>query len=322
MASAFRKRLRRSQAPAAAATRQPDISRRRTPANVDGATGLPDNDPVTADAEGVSGTMPVDASECAAVYDAIVAAGIFGASEAPIATAANLDRTRVARCIAALSAAGRVRELRRPPAAIAADVADELLARTVERLRERQTERPWRMGLTSFALAQAHSVPEAALVRVLTALVARGRLAYRGGYYCTPGFSPRLTAEQQQFFELAFAADAGAPAGPLPLRELRTRIKSSALPELRQAFETLVASGALSQVGEFVYTGAQIATIRTQLESAIEQHGGISVAEFRTLTGTSRKYAVPLLEFFDATGVTLRNGDLRVLRPGAPAKGS
>jgi len=279
--------------------------------------GIIGDDAVIADAEAVSGTMLVGASECAAVYDAIVAAGIFGANEAAIAAAANLDRTHVARCIAALSAAGRVRELCRPPAVIAADAADDLLARTAERLRERHTERPWHMGLTSFALAQAHSVPEAALVRVLTALVGRGQLAYRGGYYCTPGFSPRLTAEQQQFFELAFAADAGAPAGPLLLRELRTRIKSSAVPELRQAFETLVASGALAQVGEFVYPGAQIAAIRTQLESAIEQRGGISVAQFRTLTGTSRKYAVPLLEYFDATGVTLRDGDLRVLRSGA-----
>jgi len=32
------------------------------------------------------------------------------------------------------------------------------------------------------------------------------------------------------------------------------------------------------------------------------------------LTGTTRKYAVPLLEFFDATGVTIRSGDIRVLR--------
>jgi selenocysteine-specific elongation factor len=38
------------------------------------------------------------------------------------------------------------------------------------------------------------------------------------------------------------------------------------------------------------------------------------MAEFRDLIGTSRKYAVPLLEWFDAAGITLRNGDVRVLR--------
>jgi hypothetical protein len=38
------------------------------------------------------------------------------------------------------------------------------------------------------------------------------------------------------------------------------------------------------------------------------------------LIGTSRKYAVPLLEYFDAIGVTIRAGDLRVLKGGLPAK--
>ncbi len=40
----------------------------------------------------------------------------------------------------------------------------------------------------------------------------------------------------------------------------------------------------------------------------------MTAAEFRDLIGTSRKYAVPLLEWLDARGVTLRNGDYRTLR--------
>jgi selenocysteine-specific elongation factor len=38
------------------------------------------------------------------------------------------------------------------------------------------------------------------------------------------------------------------------------------------------------------------------------------MADFRNLLGTSRKYAVPLLEWFDARGITIRTGDYRVLR--------
>jgi selenocysteine-specific elongation factor len=34
----------------------------------------------------------------------------------------------------------------------------------------------------------------------------------------------------------------------------------------------------------------------------------------RDITGTSRKYIVPLLEYFDAQGVTKRDGDVRTLR--------
>jgi selenocysteine-specific elongation factor len=39
------------------------------------------------------------------------------------------------------------------------------------------------------------------------------------------------------------------------------------------------------------------------------------VAEIRDLLGTSRKYAVPLCEWLDQTGATIRKGDARVLGP-------
>ena len=41
---------------------------------------------------------------------------------------------------------------------------------------------------------------------------------------------------------------------------------------------------------------------------------GITVSAFREALGTSRKYAVPLLEWFDRRGVTRRDGDLRFPR--------
>jgi selenocysteine-specific elongation factor len=39
----------------------------------------------------------------------------------------------------------------------------------------------------------------------------------------------------------------------------------------------------------------------------------MTAAAFRDLIGSSRKYAVPLLEYLDATRVTRRIGDERVL---------
>jgi selenocysteine-specific elongation factor len=36
------------------------------------------------------------------------------------------------------------------------------------------------------------------------------------------------------------------------------------------------------------------------------------VSEFKDAAKTSRKYAVPLLEYFDRKGITRRQGDFRV----------
>jgi len=193
-------------------------------------------------------------------------------------------------------------------------IADSLGARVIERLRERQRERPWLLGMTSLGLAQALTVPEPELIGMLATFLEAGKLAYRSGYYSTTDFAPQLSAEQRTFFERAFAVEPGAPPAPASFEELRARIRSSRIPELALTLETLVASGALAKVGDFVYRGTHIAAIRAQLETALRRQGRLTVAEFRTLTGTSRKYAVPLLEFFDATGVTLRSGDYRTLR--------
>jgi selenocysteine-specific elongation factor len=49
------------------------------------------------------------------------------------------------------------------------------------------------------------------------------------------------------------------------------------------------------------------------LREALRNSQGITVGEIREIWDTSRKYAVPLLEFFDRQRVTRRIGDKRIL---------
>jgi selenocysteine-specific elongation factor len=39
----------------------------------------------------------------------------------------------------------------------------------------------------------------------------------------------------------------------------------------------------------------------------------LAIADFKELAGITRKYAIPLLEYLDRTGVTRRVGDYRVI---------
>ena len=47
----------------------------------------------------------------------------------------------------------------------------------------------------------------------------------------------------------------------------------------------------------------------------LDKNGPASMAQLRDAWGVSRKFSVPLCEFFDANGLTIRNGDLRVAGP-------
>lgn len=243
-----------------------------------------------------------------------------GATAAQIAAAANIPDQLVSALMSELVTDGRAIVVARPHAYVAGEIAADLLARAIERLELRAAERPWVMGMTSIALAQALGVPEGSLVRILTADVEAGLLAYHGGYYATIDFTPRLSDDQQAFFDAVFACEPDTPDMPVPFDLLRATMRASSAPELGAAFETLLTSGAISKVGACVYCGPHIAAIRARLETTLQTKGRITVAEFRDLTGMSRKYAVPLLEYFDAVGVTIRDGDVRVLRQHSPPR--
>lgn len=67
---------------------------------------------------------------------------------------------------------------------------------------------------------------------------------------------------------------------------------------------------------EMHFDAAAIDKARAALVAYIEANGPASAAQLRDALGVSRKYAIPLLEYFDAQGVTRREGDVRVLRSG------
>jgi selenocysteine-specific elongation factor len=65
---------------------------------------------------------------------------------------------------------------------------------------------------------------------------------------------------------------------------------------------------------EFYFAAAALDGLENAVREYLSAHQSASVAELRDVMQTSRKYAVPLLEYLDAKGVTRRNGDLRSLK--------
>jgi selenocysteine-specific elongation factor len=71
-------------------------------------------------------------------------------------------------------------------------------------------------------------------------------------------------------------------------------------------------SGELTRISQdLVWLPSQIEEVRRILQGLPEE---FTVAQFRDAAGLSRKYAVPLLEWADAEGLTVRRGDTRTLR--------
>jgi selenocysteine-specific elongation factor len=89
----------------------------------------------------------------------------------------------------------------------------------------------------------------------------------------------------------------------------------------RDVIEAAANQGLVVRVGtDLVFSPRFIERARRVVREAGEN--GIRVSTFREQLATSRKYAVPLLEWFDQRGFTRRNGDLRFPRSSQVGPGS
>jgi selenocysteine-specific elongation factor len=63
-----------------------------------------------------------------------------------------------------------------------------------------------------------------------------------------------------------------------------------------------------------VFHRSNLAKAETLLVQYLRDHREITPIEFKDLLGISRKYAIPMLEYFDSQKITIRVGDKRILR--------
>ena len=84
------------------------------------------------------------------------------------------------------------------------------------------------------------------------------------------------------------------------------------LAEIAEYVQYLCDQGDWVSVNGFYFSGQVILKAKNELLRELEIKPEVSVAEVRDLWGISRKYAVPLLEYFDQQKITRRQGDKRV----------
>ncbi len=182
---------------------------------------------------------------------------------------------------------------------------DSARGRLAEAVREDLAEHPLRPSVPREHLRSRLGLEPQLFELVVAESTAGGGLVERpGGGLHPPGYAVALTAAQQEqadaFVEAVRAGGASPPTESLPPTDLLAYLAGEGLVE-----DT--GSGVVFEAG--VYAG-----LVDRVREHIEANGSVSLAEVRDLFDTSRKYAQALLEHLDATHVTRRVGDVRVLR--------
>jgi len=100
------------------------------------------------------------------------------------------------------------------------------------------------------------------------------------------------------------------PPTPKECQQKATKNRDS----VTQLIELAAANGDLVKVSDDFYLHSDVENeIRQTIQKELTGSEGRTLSEIREFLNTSRKYAVPLCEYYDKIGFTLRKGDLRVL---------
>jgi len=192
------------------------------------------------------------------------------------------------------------------------DLLEEIGAQLVEHLAAYHRAHPLRPGLevgdarTMLAERSIRFSDPALADSLLAHLAGAGNLIREGTTLRLP--THRASTAGREDADRLVAAVEATETTPPSVKEL---IAQGFAPDLIKA---VCADGRLVKISADVVVSPGLLARAEEIVRERGQAPGITVSEFRESLHTSRKYALPILEYFDNQGLTRRQGDYRVLR--------
>ncbi len=179
----------------------------------------------------------------------------------------------------------------------------EQIARELERYHR---QHPMRPGMPREQLRSLLRLDPRLAAVVIDRARKEGLLVDEGSVVRLPSHSVRLSAEQQEVASRFLAALKSSPFNPPSPEEFGVG------PALLAVLES---SGEVIAVAEgIVFHREALRAAVDAVYRALDERGSITVAELRDRLGTSRKFALALLEYMDQKRITARVGDVHVRR--------
>ncbi len=196
---------------------------------------------------------------------------------------------------------------------VIAEAANHVRTMAVDIVNKYQVKNPLVAGMNKEALREALRVGPAVFGLTLDWLVREKKLEVAGELARLPGRGVVMKdeeAESKKIIEQAFAA-----AG-LKVPAMKDVLATLQLDKSRaQKLVTLMLRDKvlLKISDELVFHKTTIEALKKMLAMEKAKSSKVDVARFKELTGVTRKYAIPLLEYLDRERVTRREGDVRII---------
>ncbi|OGF58836.1 MAG: selenocysteine-specific translation elongation factor [Candidatus Fischerbacteria bacterium RBG_13_37_8] len=148
---------------------------------------------------------------------------------------------------------------------------------------------------------------------IISDLLTEKQLQSSEDYLRLNELSLTLSEDENTIIETIVQSYKGALFSPPFWDDVKSKIANKALAE--KIFYYLINKKEIIKVNdEFYFHRDAIENIAAGLLSFCREQGEMEVSDFKALFNTSRKYAIPLLEYFDKIGYTIRIGNKRKLK--------
>ncbi|MGE5809127.1 MAG: selenocysteine-specific translation elongation factor [Nitrospirota bacterium] len=240
--------------------------------------------------------------------------GLAGMEEAAIIGDMAGDKQEIQSALAALVQKKTI--LRVDNLYVHASHVAELEKKALDLVKQYHKDNPLKPGLDKEELKGALKMrlSPKVLNAALDGLVRKKQLEMEGSKLRVPGFKAAGGKVQDEIKNRIVEAIKKGGSQP-PVREEFPALFGISDKDARDLLKLLADEGRTVRINDSLHLDREILEkIRGDLKNHLAEKKEITMAEFRDLARTSRKFAVPLMEFFDSQKLTQRVGDKRVLR--------
>ena len=190
---------------------------------------------------------------------------------------------------------------------------DELQNRVQKFLNKFHKKNPFQAGAQKEEIRQNLDCEENILDALLQKMQDEKTIIQKGKVWHNPEFTVTLSNEEDalQSNLLSQLNEEGFTSSNLSQLSKKTGNSKDKLMRLLTIAEQ---QGKLLRInGNLMFTQTNFLKLQKKVAQHFTNHSEMSVSEFKELAETSRKYAVPLLEYFDKKKITFREGNSRKL---------
>ena len=155
------------------------------------------------------------------------------------------------------------------------------------------------------------------MARLLSDLTEKRRITLSGDIVALAGHKVSMKDDETHIASRAVELIRAGGLSPPSTQELAGALGSPEQ-DIKKLLAAVSHDGSIVRVKDTLYFDVdRMDDLKDRLVAFLKEKGDLTTQEFKEMTGSTRKYTIPLLEYFDSQKVTMRVGDVRKLRGGA-----